>query len=217
MHEVLVVRGGQHHGDDFTDARAVDGPQVAQVAEALEEQLVLAIAVEEVPLHAIGGALFVEGDDEARGDRYAELTVTDVASEGSHHLNGHYVYALLDYTADELTGQSSELFFQETDDSTILAPADARVSHVGTDAPGPDSVGQYVVLDHGTGWSTVYHGLESVEVREGQRISRGDLIGAGDPDYDHDWDPMDSDSSFNSIDIVDNTSMSIVRTSQVEL
>lgn len=118
---------------------------------------------------------------------------------------------------DELTGQSSELFFQDTDDARVLAPADARVSHVGTDAPGPDSVGQYVVLDHGTGWSTVYHGLESVEVREGQRISRGDLIGAGDPDYDHDWDPMDGDDGFNSIDIVDDTSMSIVRTSQVEL
>lgn len=118
---------------------------------------------------------------------------------------------------DEQTGQSSELFFQDTDDARVLAPADARVSHVGTDAPGPDSVGQYVVLDHGTGWSTVYHGLESVEVREGQRISRGDLIGAGDPDYDHDWDPMDGDDSFNSIDIVDDTSMSIVRTSQVEL
>lgn len=118
---------------------------------------------------------------------------------------------------DELTGRSSELYFQDTDDARILAPADARVSHVGTDAPGPDSVGQFVVLDHGTGWSTVYHGLENVEVREGQRISRGDLIGAGDPDYDHDWDPMDSDNSFNSIDVVDNTSMSIVRTSQVEL
>lgn len=118
---------------------------------------------------------------------------------------------------DEHTGQSSELFLQDTDDARVLAPADARVSHVGTDAPGPDSVGQYVVLDHGTGWSTVYHGLASVEVREGQRISRGDLIGAGDPDYDHDWDPIDGGDSFNSIDIVDDTSMSIVRTSQVEL
>lgn len=118
---------------------------------------------------------------------------------------------------DELTGDSTELFFQDTDDARLLAPANGRVSHVGTDEPGPDSVGQYVVIDHGSGWSTVYHGLESVDVRQGARISRGDLIGTGDPDYDHDWDPMDSDDSFNSIDVVDNTSMSIVRTSQVEL
>lgn len=118
---------------------------------------------------------------------------------------------------DELSGESTELFFQDNDDGRLLAPANGRVSHVGTDEPGPDSVGQYVVIDHGSGWSTVYHGLESVEVRQGARISRGDLIGTGDPDYDHDWDPMDSDDSFNSIDVVDNTSMSIVRTSQVEL
>ena len=52
---------------------------------------------------------------------------------------------------DELTGNSSELFFQDNDNSEVLAPASGRISHVGTDEPGPDSVGRYVVIDHGDG------------------------------------------------------------------
>lgn len=117
---------------------------------------------------------------------------------------------------DELIGDSIEFFFQDIDDVCLLVLVNGCVSYVGMDELGLDSVGQYVVIDYGLGWLMVYYGLESVDVCQGVCILCGDLIGMGDLDYDYDWDLMDSDDSFNFIDVVDNILMLIVCMLQVE-
>ncbi len=55
----------------------------------------------------------------------------------------------------------------------IGAAADGRVSRVGKH----DILGDYVVIDHGGGYETLYGHLSSVDVLEGQGLSRGDAIG----------------------------------------
>jgi len=55
----------------------------------------------------------------------------------------------------------------------IIAPADGVVKAAG---PYP-SYGNVVILDHGTGFSSRYGHLSRVEVKTGDRVVRGDIIG----------------------------------------
>lgn len=43
---------------------------------------------------------------------------------------------------------------------------------------GSESYGRYVVVDHGSGWSTLYAHLSSFFVSEGQRVSSGARLGS---------------------------------------
>lgn len=56
--------------------------------------------------------------------------------------------------------------------SDVLAPADGTVIRTGTDK----SDGKYLVLSHAGGYTTRFNNLESVEVKEGQKVRRGRTI-----------------------------------------
>ncbi|TGY88345.1 hypothetical protein E5163_11025 [Marinicauda algicola] len=105
----------------------------------------------------------------------------------------------------------SEFVFVDSDPE-IYAPAAGRVRAVGTDAPGPDSAGQYVVLDHATGWSTIFYNLDAVQVARGETVAQGDLIAQGRSRGDGiDLGPLGQDSAINASD------MTIVRTADLDL
>lgn len=58
----------------------------------------------------------------------------------------------------------------------VLAPADGAVT-VAAESYGPSPAsGTVIIIDHGDGLATFYSHLGSLEVREGQRVARGDLI-----------------------------------------
>jgi murein DD-endopeptidase MepM/ murein hydrolase activator NlpD len=55
----------------------------------------------------------------------------------------------------------------------VRSPYDGRVDHAGP-------LGQWgyaVLLDHGSGWSTLYAHLDRVAVRKGQRVAQGEILG----------------------------------------
>jgi len=57
--------------------------------------------------------------------------------------------------------------------SSVLAPADGTVIEVGNNK----SDGRYLVISHPGGYTTGYSHLESVEVKQGQTVRRGSVIG----------------------------------------
>lgn len=62
----------------------------------------------------------------------------------------------------------------------VVAPAGGRIAYAGRFR----QYGLVVVIDHGEGWATALTGLGEAEVRRGDRVSAGDLIGhapADDP------------------------------------
>jgi murein DD-endopeptidase MepM/ murein hydrolase activator NlpD len=59
----------------------------------------------------------------------------------------------------------------------ILAAADGTVSFAGGDPC--CSYGNYVVVDHGDGLSTLYAHLDEIKVNEGAQVRQGDLLGYG--------------------------------------
>jgi len=56
--------------------------------------------------------------------------------------------------------------------SDVLAPADGMVMDTGNDK----SDGRYLVLSHAGGYMTRFNHLESVEVRKGQEVERGQVV-----------------------------------------
>jgi len=75
---------------------------------------------------------------------------------------------------------SRGLTFETAAEARIVAPADGRVLHA---APFR-SYGNVVILDHGRGWTTVVTDLGALQVRMGQIVRRGALLGragASDP------------------------------------
>jgi murein DD-endopeptidase MepM/ murein hydrolase activator NlpD len=56
----------------------------------------------------------------------------------------------------------------------IYASGDGTVESVSSNKRG---MGNYIVLDHGFGYSSVYAHLEGFNVRSGQKVRRGDVIG----------------------------------------
>lgn len=58
--------------------------------------------------------------------------------------------------------------------SRVFATADGKVSEVRTR---PTSTGMYIIIDHGTGYETQYRHLSRIDVKEGQSVKRGDIIG----------------------------------------
>lgn len=112
---------------------------------------------------------------------------------------------------DTMSGERSEFVFVDSDPD-VFAPAAGRVSATGTDAEGPDSAGHYVVVDHGTGWSTIYYNLAEIAVSRGDRLGQGELIGRGHGEGDGvDFDSLRRGTTFN------NTDMTIVRTADIDL
>lgn len=112
---------------------------------------------------------------------------------------------------DTISGERSEFVFVDSDPD-VFAPAAGRVHSTGTDAQGPDSAGQYVVVDHGTGWSTIYYNLAEIAVSRGDRLDQGDLIGRGHGEGEGvGFDALRRGASFN------NTDMTIVRTADLGL
>lgn len=55
----------------------------------------------------------------------------------------------------------------------VIATADGTILVAET----RENYGRMIIIDHGFGWSTRYGHLASFNVREGQRVKRGDLIG----------------------------------------
>ncbi len=58
-------------------------------------------------------------------------------------------------------------------DTPILAAADGTVAYVGSDIP---SLGGLVILQHGSGWTTVYGHAGQLIVQRGQSVKRGQMI-----------------------------------------
>ncbi|MEE2526396.1 M56 family metallopeptidase [Hyphobacterium sp. HN65] len=108
--------------------------------------------------------------------------------------------ALIDIM-DEESGEQSRLRFEDHDDDIVRAPADGRVTHVGIDTS-EDEYGRYAVIDHGTGWSTIFYRMEDVTVARGQSVAFNDVIGQSTEDG-VEWDDDGS------------TNMAIVRTANV--
>ena len=57
--------------------------------------------------------------------------------------------------------------------SRVFATADGRVKEIATRSP----AGRTIVIDHGNGYETSYSHLLAVNVRRGQEVRRGDIIG----------------------------------------
>ncbi len=57
--------------------------------------------------------------------------------------------------------------------SRVFATADGVVSHV---MMRNSTSGKTIVIDHGNGYSTSYHHLGEIHVREGKKVRRGDII-----------------------------------------
>lgn len=68
---------------------------------------------------------------------------------------------------------SRGLTFETDAGARIIAPADGRILHA---APFR-SYGFVVIIDHGRGWTTVVTDLGALQVRAGQRVRRGALLG----------------------------------------
>lgn len=66
--------------------------------------------------------------------------------------------------------------------AAVIAPGEGRVAFTGRVRPSPIGwlwrVGNVVVVDHGGGTATVYGHLARADVRVGQRVERGDRLGA---------------------------------------
>lgn len=62
--------------------------------------------------------------------------------------------------------------------ANIYAAADGTVVVVQNDfeAAGTLSVGNYVIIDHGDGYQTLYYHCSNVLVKEGQKVGKGDII-----------------------------------------
>lgn len=58
--------------------------------------------------------------------------------------------------------------------SRVFATADGKVTEIKTR---PTSAGKYIIIDHGTGYETQYRHLSRIDVKEGQSVKRGDIIG----------------------------------------
>lgn len=58
--------------------------------------------------------------------------------------------------------------------SRVFATADGKVTEIRTR---PTSAGKYIIIDHGTGYQTQYRHLSRIDVKEGQSVKRGDIIG----------------------------------------
>lgn len=58
--------------------------------------------------------------------------------------------------------------------SEVYAPADGTVIEVGNDK----SQGRYLVISHAGGYTTGYNHLESVDVKKGQDVKRGAVVGS---------------------------------------
>ena len=63
------------------------------------------------------------------------------------------------------------------ENSPILATASGVVSFAGGDPC--CSYGNYVIVDHGNGLSSLYGHLDQIEVKEGDPVEQGDLLGYG--------------------------------------
>ncbi|MGI6168181.1 MAG: peptidoglycan DD-metalloendopeptidase family protein [Christensenellales bacterium] len=67
------------------------------------------------------------------------------------------------------------ILFVGTEQSKVVASADGYVSQMGED----ERYGRFVAIKHGAGVETFYYGLETVEIKEGKIVSRGQTLGAG--------------------------------------
>ena len=65
------------------------------------------------------------------------------------------------------------LTFETASEAPVIAPAAGRIVYA---APFR-GYGNVVIIDHGRGWMTVLTDLGGAEVRAGQNVARGDLIG----------------------------------------
>lgn len=112
---------------------------------------------------------------------------------------------------DPRSGERSQFLFVESGPE-VFAPASGRVLAAGTDEAGPASVGEYVVIDHATGWSTIYYNLEAVRVSAGDAVAQGDLI-AGSRGRGEGMDL----GRIGHASALDQTDMTIVRTADLDL
>ena len=58
--------------------------------------------------------------------------------------------------------------------SRVFATADGKVKEVKTKTT---TAGRYIVIDHGSGYETQYSHLSRIDVKKGQKVRRGDIIG----------------------------------------
>jgi murein DD-endopeptidase MepM/ murein hydrolase activator NlpD len=70
-----------------------------------------------------------------------------------------------------------DIDFYANPNQPVRAAAAGTVTFAGGDAC--CSYGLYVIIDHGNGFSTLYAHFSAIAVRTGQRVSQGQVIGAG--------------------------------------
>ncbi len=58
--------------------------------------------------------------------------------------------------------------------SRVFATADGKVKEVKTRKT---TAGRYIIIDHGGGYETQYNHLSRIDVKKGQKVRRGDIIG----------------------------------------
>lgn len=68
------------------------------------------------------------------------------------------------------------LTFEVEPNVAVVAPASGRVLYAGRFR----GYGEVVIIDHGNGWTSAITGLQSLQVREGDRVRRGGRIGRTD-------------------------------------
>lgn len=62
------------------------------------------------------------------------------------------------------------------ENTVVFAPADGEVKYADTGLNGQDAYGKVMVIDHGSGWTTMYAHLNDFAAKKGDRVSAGDPV-----------------------------------------
>lgn len=159
------LRVSEEHLQEFLDGlRQDEGRQKAMQAELAEE----ALQLERMLAGLLGKQPKVEAFDpitpfqSLRGELPSPVEGSLAESFGEH-LHPRY------HTRTTRNG----LLIEAAQGAPILSIADGRVVY----AEIYQSYGPMVILDHGSGWFTLYTHLQAIRVQKGQVLRQGDLLG----------------------------------------
>lgn len=114
----------------------------------------------------VGQVLFIPDPEDIKTNEVSQVSV-DFKKPVAGSITGSYGQFIDDV---KLTG----LYISAPAGSGITAAADGSVVDVGND----EVLGRFVVLSHKDGYRTTYAYLERVEVKIGQDVSQGEIIGS---------------------------------------
>jgi murein DD-endopeptidase MepM/ murein hydrolase activator NlpD len=156
----------------------IGGPE----GEGIEPVRVAALTRRQRKRHMIEGLDRLEEVADAQGQRLEELIAhleartARLSATPSIAPTRGWITSDFGYRSSPFTGTRE--FHRGLDiagriSTPILAPAEGKVRYVGEH----QALGQTVILRHGYGLETVYGHLSEIEVKAGQKIKRGEILG----------------------------------------